>query len=133
METILIIDDDESIRDTLEIFFSELGYKIQIAKNGKLGLEFLEKIHPDLVITDLKMPGMDGLEVLKRIRGNEITRRSLVVILTSSKEEQDIATGYDLGVNSYIRKPVDFYQFAEAIKQLGIYWLLLNEQPPSVL
>jgi len=71
--------------------------------------------------------------VLTRIRENELTRRALVVILTSSKEEQDIAKGYDLGVNSYIRKPVDFYQFVEAIKQLGIYWLLINEPPPSIL
>lgn len=87
---------------------------------------------PALVLLDLKLPLVDGLEVLRRVRENTITRRALVVILTTSKEEQDVATGYDLGVNSYIRKPVDFNQFVEAIKQLGVYWLLLNETPPPV-
>lgn len=87
---------------------------------------------PALILLDLKLPLVDGLEVLRRVRENTITRRALVVILTTSKEEQDVATGYDLGVNSYIRKPVDFNQFVEAIKQLGVYWLLLNETPPPV-
>ncbi len=87
---------------------------------------------PALVLLDLKLPLVDGLEVLRRVRENAITRRALVVILTTSKEEQDVAAGYDLGVNSYIRKPVDFNQFVEAIKQLGVYWLLLNETPPPV-
>ena len=87
---------------------------------------------PALVLLDLKLPLVDGLEVLRQIRQNPITRRILVVILTTSQEEQDIATGYDLGVNSYIRKPVDFHQFLESIRQLGIYWLLLNEMPPPV-
>ncbi len=86
---------------------------------------------PAVVLLDLKLPRVDGLEVLKRIRTEMLTRRLPVVILTSSKEEQDLATSYDLGVNSYIRKPVDFVQFAQAIQTLGLYWLVLNEEPPK--
>ena len=85
---------------------------------------------PALVLLDLKLPKVDGLTVLRAIRGNERTRRLPVVILTSSNEEQDVAASYDLGVNSYIRKPVDFIQFAEAIRTLGLYWLVINEPPP---
>jgi CheY-like chemotaxis protein len=85
---------------------------------------------PALVLLDLKLPKFDGLEVLRRIRGDERTRRLPVVVLTSSAEEQDVAASYDLGVNSYIRKPVDFVQFAEAIQHIGLYWLVLNQPPP---
>jgi len=87
---------------------------------------------PALVLLDLKLPKVGGLEVLRRIRADERTRRLPVVILTSSREEQDGAASYDLGVNSYIRKPVDFNQFAQAIQHLGLYWLVLNEPPPKV-
>ncbi|HMC59083.1 MAG TPA: response regulator, partial [Candidatus Solibacter sp.] len=87
---------------------------------------------PALVLLDLNLPKVTGLEVLRRIREDARTRRLPVVILTSSKEEQDIAAGYDLGVNSYIRKPVDFKQFAAALEQLGLYWLSMNEAPPKV-
>ena len=87
---------------------------------------------PPSALLDLNLPKVSGLEVLRRIRADARTRRLPVVILTSSKEEQDIAAGYDLGVNSYIRKPVDFKQFAHCIEQLGLYWLVLNEQPPTV-
>ena len=86
---------------------------------------------PAVVLLDLKLPKLDGLEVLRRIRGHERTRRLPVVVLTSSAEEQDVAASYDLGVNSYIRKPVDFVQFAEAIRHIGLYWLVLNEPPPG--
>lgn len=87
---------------------------------------------PTLVLLDLRLPRVEGLEVLRRIRADERTRRLPVVVLTTSQEEQDIAASYDLGVNSYIRKPVDFVQFVQAIRQLGLYWLVLNEAPPKV-
>ncbi len=86
---------------------------------------------PVVVLLDLKLPKVDGLGVLKRIREAESTRFLPVVILTSSREEQDLLGGYSLGCNSYIRKPVDFVQFTEAIRNLGLYWLVLNESPPA--
>ncbi|HMF49832.1 MAG TPA: response regulator [Candidatus Saccharimonadales bacterium] len=86
---------------------------------------------PSVVLLDLKLPKIDGLEVLKQIRAQELTRYLSVVILTSSKEEQDLINGYQLGANSYIRKPVDFNQFMEAVRQLGLYWLVLNESVPQ--
>jgi len=85
-----------------------------------------------VVLLDLNLPKIPGLEVLRRIRADARTKRLPVVILTSSMEEQDVATGYDFGVNSYIRKPVDFKQFAHCIEQLGLYWLVLVQQPPKV-
>ncbi len=86
---------------------------------------------PQLVLLDLKLPKLDGLGVLRRLRSDPRTRLLPVVILTSSNEEQDLATGYGLGANSYVRKPVDFDQFKEAIRQLSLYWLVLNEAPPG--
>jgi two-component system response regulator len=86
---------------------------------------------PQVVLLDLKLPKVDGLEVLRRIRGDERTRLLPVVILTSSNEEQDLSHGYALGANSYVRKPVDFDQFNEAVKALGLYWLVWNEAPPK--
>jgi CheY-like chemotaxis protein len=86
-------------------------------------------VMPQVILLDLKLPKIDGLEVLRRLRDDERTKLLPVVILTSSKEELDLTTSYSLGANSYIRKPVDFVQFTEAIKQLGLYWLVLNESP----
>ena len=114
--------------------------RLVVAEDGQEALDYLfcTGAHnardiadlPVLVLLDLKLPRIDGLEVLRRIRADNRTRRQPVVILTSSAEERDLAMGYDLGTNSYIRKPVDFQQFAEVVKQLGLYWLVINEPPP---
>ena len=88
-------------------------------------------IMPQLTLLDLKLPKVDGLEVLRRVRANELTRLLPVVILTSSNEEQDRVNGYGLGANSYVRKPIDFGQFMDAVRELGLYWLILNEPAPT--
>lgn len=101
------------------------------------GAEAIELLHgsghglPAIVLLDLKLPKVDGMEVLRRVRADPRTRLLPVVILTTSKEEQDLIHGYQLGANSYVRKPVDFAQFTEAVRQLGLYWLVLNESPPN--
>ncbi|HEY4688476.1 MAG TPA: response regulator [Anaerolineae bacterium] len=110
---------------------------VLVAHDGVEALDYLfgpgRETHPipTLVLLDLKLPKVDGLEVLRRLRADERTRLLPVVILTSSKEEHDLINGYRLGANSYIRKPVDFNQFADAVNQLGLYWLVLNEPPPT--
>lgn len=111
---------------------------VMVARDGAEALDYLlgsdgrsAGALPQLVLLDLKLPKIDGLEVLRRIRANESTRLLPVVILTSSAEEQDILEGYRLGTNSYVRKPVDFVAFTEAVRQLGLYWLLLNTMPPQ--
>jgi two-component system response regulator len=121
---------------------SRVANELVVAEDGQEALDYVFGAgayagrdvaeQPALVLLDLKLPRASGLEVLRRIRADERTRRLPVVVLTTSKEEQDIAASYDLGVNSYIRKPVDFNQFAQAIQQLGLYWLILNEPPPQV-
>lgn len=112
--------------------------EIKVARDGEEALDFLfnEDAHnyegeiPQLILLDLKLPKIDGLEILKKIRAHARTRIIPVVILTTSKEDSDLLSGYELGANSYVRKPVDFHEFTEAVKSLGTYWLILNERPP---
>jgi len=144
-KTILLVEDNPSdIELTKRALKREhILNNIIVAEDGQEALDYMFgtgtyagrdiTIMPTLILLDIKLPIIDGLEVLRRIRADERTRRQLVVILTSSKEEQDLITGYNLGVNGYIRKPVDFIQFAEAIKYLGLYWLVINEAPPTVI
>lgn len=136
---ILLVEDnpdDEAL--TMRAFKkNNIGNEIVVAHDGVEALDFLfatgmyadrdPNLRPQLILLDLKLPRIDGLEVLRRLRANELTKLLPVVILTSSKEEQDLVTGYSLGANSYVRKPVDFTQFTEAVRQLGLYWLVLNE------
>ena len=141
---ILMVEDNPSdvklTRRALEQ--SRITNRLIVAEDGVEALDYLFATGasagrdvadlPSLVLLDLKLPKVDGLEVLRRIRADARTRRLPVVILTSSQAEQDIIASYDLGANSYIRKPVDFNQFAEAVRHLGLYWLVLNEPPPEV-
>jgi two-component system response regulator len=106
--------------------------QVHVARDGKAALDYLladNTERPAVVLLDLKLPKMDGLEILQAMRSEERTRYQPVVVLTSSREEQDIARGYGFGANSYIRKPVDFNKFMEAVQQVGVYWTGLNEPP----
>ena len=143
-KVILLVEDNQSdVELTIRAFKrARISNEVVVAENGREALDYLFRAGkytdrdidamPMLILLDIKMPIMDGLEVLKFIRRDELTRRLPVVILTSSREEEDLARSYDLGVNSYICKPVDFNQFAEAVKNLGLYWLVLNEPPPAI-
>ncbi len=140
---ILLIEDNKSDIDlTLRAFKkANIENPVVILEDGKEALDYIfsrDKYQnntyledPELILLDLKLPIIDGIQVLKEIRSNEKTRHYIVIILTSSKEESDLIMSYNLGVNSYIRKPVDFNQFVEAIKQIGVYWIILNESPIS--
>jgi two-component system response regulator len=131
---LLVEDNADDVELTRRAFEkSNVMNELVVVRDGVEALDYLfaAVTPPDLVLLDIKLPRVDGLEVLRRLRGDPRTRRQPVVILTSSNEEQDIVTSYDLGVNSYVRKPVDFAQFAEAARQLGLYWLVLNEPPPG--
>jgi two-component system response regulator len=139
---LLVEDNPDDVELTLRAFKrSHLMNPIVVARDGIEALDFLfargphaERANaplPTLAILDLKLPKLDGLGVLKAIRADQRTALLPVVILTSSKEEQDMVSGYSLGANSYVRKPVDFTEFLEAVKVLGIYWLMINESPPQ--
>lgn len=118
-----------------------IANEVTVAHDGAEALDYLFNTEPNrnwntgdlpaVVLLDLKLPKVDGLEVLKRIRGSDRTKLLPVVILTSSNEEQDRLAGYKFGANSYVRKPVEFNEFADAVRQLGLYWLILNEAPPA--
>ena len=142
VEILLVDDSPEDVELTvLALRRSKLSNDIQIAEDGAEALDFLfcrgphkERTFshpPKLVLLDLKLPKVDGLEVLRTIRGDERTKTIPVVILTSSKEQKDVIDGYKLGVSAYIQKPVDFDQFADTIRQIGMFWLLINQPPPG--
>ena len=142
-KTILLIEDNpDDAKLTLRAFKrNNMLNPILVARDGIEALDILfargayaersGKPLPTLIILDLKLPKLDGLGVLKAVRGDERTRLIPVVILTSSKEEQDLIQGYSLGANSYVRKPVDFAEFLEAVRILGMFWLMTNEAPPE--
>lgn len=140
IEILLVEDNKDDVELTLHALRREkLANNIHIARDGEEALEFLfcNGAHaersfdhpPRLVLLDLKLPKVDGMEVLKRLKADPRTRTIPVVILTSSKEERDLVQGYGLGANSYIQKPVDFEQFRETVKTVGLYWLLINQAP----
>lgn len=139
---ILLVEDnpDDEALTLRALTKNGVRHKIHVARDGVEALDYLFarrehknrdlSLMPAVILLDLKLPRVDGLEVLRQIRENERTRRLPVVVLTSSKEDQDLVQSYGMGANSYIRKPVDFTQFMEAVRQVGAYWLLLNEDPP---
>ncbi len=137
---LLVEDNPDDVQLTLRALKkSNILNEVVVAQDGVEALDYLfgtgkysgrdTKVMPQMVLLDLKMPRMDGLEVLQRIRWDERTRLQPVVVLTTSSEDRDRVESYKLGANSYIRKPVDFGQFSEAVRQLGLYWLVLNEAP----
>lgn len=140
---ILLVEDnpDDEALTVRALKKNNIGNNLVVVRDGAEALDFLfgTGAHatrefqnlPQVVLLDLNLPKVGGLEVLRHIREAEGTRLLPVVILTSSKEEQDLIMGYSLGANSYVRKPVDFIQFVEAVRQLGLYWLVLNEPPPK--
>jgi len=136
-KVILLIEDNPSDVDLTRraLEKSRIANDLVVAEDGEAALEYLRREDlyelPALALLDLNLPKLSGLEVLRQIRADARTRRLPVVILTSSKEEQDLISGYSLGANSYVRKPVDFVEFAEAVKVLGIYWLMMNQSPPG--
>jgi two-component system response regulator len=141
---ILLVEDnpDDETLTLRALKKNNISNQVIVARDGAEALDFLfgtgehsgrdMNLMPQVVLLDLKLPKIDGMEVLRQVRANEGTKLLPVVILTSSDEEQDRLKGYGLGANSYVRKPVDFNQFIEAVRQLGLYWLVLNEQPPAL-
>ena len=140
-KVILLVEDnaDDEALTMRALQKNNIGNEIIVAHDGVEALDYLfgtgkhagrdTMIQPELILLDLKLPKLDGFEVLKKLRADQRTKLLAVVILTSSKERDDIVNGYDLGANSYVRKPVDFRQFVDAVLQLCLYWLVLNERP----
>lgn len=142
LKTILLAEDNlKDVELTLEAMAdNNLANQVVVVNDGVEALEYLrcegkyklrKKGNPALILLDIKMPRMDGIEVLRRIRGDAALKRIPVVILSSSREETDLINTYDLGVNAYVVKPVDFQQFIEAVKQIGSFWAVINELPPE--
>ena len=138
-KTILLVEDnpDDEMLTIRALKNNNINNEVVVVRDGQEALDYFfgkpeqDITLPAVVLLDLKLPKINGLEVLQRLRENKHTALQPVVILTSSKEEKDIINGYRLGANSYIRKPVDFSQFMEAVRQLGLYWLILNEAPAT--
>ncbi|MHB9119382.1 MAG: response regulator [Burkholderiales bacterium] len=140
---ILLVEDnpDDETLTLRALKKSKILNEIVVARDGAEALDYLfgtgafagrdTSIQPQLILLDLKLPKVDGLEVLKRLRADPRTALLPVTVLTTSNEERDVVTSYQLGVNSYVRKPVDFDSFIEAVRQLGLYWLVLNTAPPT--
>lgn len=133
MTHILLVEDnpDDVELTLLAMEKNHIANEVRVARDGVEALERLDRDEelPSLILLDIKLPRLDGIEVLRRIRANERTRYIPVVMLTSSREERDKLATYAIGVNSYVVKPVDFDQFVEAARQIGLYWLILNESP----
>jgi two-component system response regulator len=138
-KSILLVEDnaDDELLTLRALRQHNIADDVVVVRDGAEALAFFYEATragddplPELVLLDLKLPKVDGLQVLKMLREDERTRRLPVVVLSSSREERDIAASYDLGANSYVRKPVDFAEFSEAVRQLGVYWLGLNEPSP---
>ena len=139
-KVILLVEDNPDDEELTRVAFEEsrIANELVVTRDGAEALDWLFgtgpfegrdlAIMPSVILLDLKLPKVDGLEVLQRLRADERTRRIPVVILTSSKEQEDVARSYDRGANSYVRKPVDFTQFLDAAKNLGLYWLVMNER-----
>jgi two-component system, response regulator len=136
-DPIMLVEDNEDdiVLTRRALTRNKIRNPLVVARDGAEALELLlgangDAVKPAVVLLDLHLPKIDGLSVLKRLREDPRTKLTPIVVLTSSKEEQDILAGYELHANSYIRKPVDFERFTEAVRQIGVYWLLLNESPP---
>lgn len=139
--TILLVEDNpDDVELTVRAFKkNNIANEMVVVRDGSEALDYLfgkgsysdhnPEDTPRIVLLDLKLPKIDGLQVLERLRANEYTRLVPVIILTSSKEDQDLISGYESGANSYVRKPVDFNEFVEAVRNIGLYWLLINESP----
>lgn len=143
IELLLVEDNQDDVELTLHALRKEnLANNIHVARDGEEALEFLfcNGAHadgslnspPKLVLLDLKLPKVDGMEVLRRLKGDVRTKTIPVVVLTSSREERDLVNSYGMGANSYIQKPVDFEQFRETVKSMGFYWLVINQAPVAV-
>ena len=133
---VFLVEDNEDDLLLTQRAFAKINLKntVQVARDGHAALQYLlspDNVLPSLVLLDLKLPKVDGLEVLRRVRADERTMFLPVVVLTSSKEDEDVLRSYSLGANAYVHKPVDFAAFAEAVKTLGLFWLLLNEPAPA--
>ena len=141
-KVILLVEDnaDDEVLTLRALKKNNIRNEVVIARDGSEALDYLFgtgvhadrdlKVMPQIILLDLKLPKVDGFEVLHRVRSNEATKLLPVVILTTSNEDQDRIRGYGLGANSFVRKPVEFDKFIEAVRQLGLYWLILNEAPP---